>query len=55
MKYLDSRLYVFAIVLACVMASASLLTGHSNSLRDSEDYAMAEPFSTVYHRMHHPL
>lgn len=55
MKYLDSRLYVFAMVLACVIASATLLTGYSQNSRDIEDYAMAEPFSSVYHWMHHPL
>ena len=55
MKYLDSRLYVLAMVLACVIASATLFTGYSQDSRDIEDYAMAEPFSSVYHRLHHPL
>ncbi len=53
MKYLDSRLYVFAMVMACVLASASLLSALSQSPRDIEDYAMAEPFSSANHQMHH--
>lgn len=55
MKYLDSRLCVFAMVLACVIASATLLAGYPHNPRDIEDYAMAEPFSSIHHRMHHPL
>lgn len=55
MKYLDSSLHVLAMVLACVIASATLLAEYSHSPRDSENYAMAEPFSSVYHQMHHPL
>lgn len=53
MKYLDSRLYVFAMVMACVIASATLFPGYSQNTRDAEDYAMAEPFSSAYHQMHH--
>ena len=53
MKYLDSRLYVFAMVMACVIVSATLLSGYSQGTRDAEDYAMAEPFSSTYHQMHH--
>ena len=53
MKYLDSRLYVVAMVMACVIASATLLSGFSQSPRDIEDYAMAEPFSSANYQMHH--
>ena len=53
MKYLDSRLYVFAMVMACVIASATLFPRYSQGTRDAEDYAMAEPFSSAYHQMHH--
>lgn len=53
MKYLDSRLYVFAMVLACVLASATLFSGYSQNTRDIEDYAMAEPFSSANYQLHH--
>lgn len=53
MKYLDSRLYMFAMVMACVIASATLLSGFSQTPRDIEDYAMAEPFSSAYYELHH--
>lgn len=51
MKYLDSRLYAFAMVLACVLVSATLFSGYSQNTRDVEDYAMAEPFSSANYQV----